>query len=409
MNKLLRSKLIIPLAVIIGIAAGMTHWHPIIVSAEVVSAVFINLLKLMSLPIVFLSIVTTAFKFESLDKFKALGARVLKYTLITTMIAATVALCVFVLLNPIATPTEALKAAASSQSYLDYLADLIPSNLVEPFLKGNVISVLLLAALFSYGVMSVSKETREPIKALCNSLFAVVLKLVSGIIFVLPLGVMAFVILFVHEVGQLKEIEHLAIYLAAIISANIIQATIVLPLLLKAKGIAPFKLFKDMLPALNIAFFSKSSAAALPVALECAQNKAKVSPEVAKFSLPLCTTINMNACAAFILITVLFVSMSNGVSFNPLELVAWIFIATIAAVGNASVPMGCYFLSTSLLAALGVPVNMMAIILPVYALIDMLESAINVWSDSCVTAVVDKESATQEAVYPAHSEITEQA
>ena len=88
------------------------------------SAIFINLLKLMSLPIVFLSIVTTAFKFESLDKFKALGARVLKYTLITTLIAATVALGLFVLLNPIATPDATLKAAASSQSYLDYLADL---------------------------------------------------------------------------------------------------------------------------------------------------------------------------------------------------------------------------------------------------------------------------------------------
>jgi Na+/H+-dicarboxylate symporter len=99
----------------------------------------------------------------------------------------------------------------------------------------------------------------------------------------------------------------------------------------------------------------------------------------------------MNACAGFILITVLFVSMSNGVTSSPIEMILWVVIATIAAIGNAGVPMGCYFLSTAFLAAMNVPLHILGIILPFYTLIDMLESAINVWSDSCVAAVVDKE------------------
>ena len=119
---------------------------------------------------------------------------------------------------------------------------------------------------------------------------------------------------------------------------------------------------------------------------------------MARFSLPLCITINMNACAAFILITVLFVSQSNGVVYSPLELVAWIFVATIAAIGNAGVPMGCYMLSSAFLAAMGIPLHLLVVILPFYAFIDMLESGINVWSDSCVTAMVDKDLQTRTEV-----------
>jgi Na+/H+-dicarboxylate symporter len=129
------------------------------------------------------------------------------------------------------------------------------------------------------------------------------------------------------------------------------------------------------------------------MAMRCAEENVKVSRKVASFTLPLCTTINMNACAAFILTTVLFVSMSNGIVYSPLEMIVWIFIATIAAVGNAGVPMGCYFLASAFLAAMNVPLNILGIILPFYTLIDMLESAINVWSDSCVAVIVNKEVA----------------
>jgi Na+/H+-dicarboxylate symporter len=128
------------------------------------------------------------------------------------------------------------------------------------------------------------------------------------------------------------------------------------------------------------------------MAMQCAEDNLGISRKVASFSLPLCTTINMNACAAFILTTVFFVSMSNGVVFSPIEMVAWVFIATIAAVGNASVPMGCYFLSSALLASMNVPLNILGVILPFYSLIDMFETSINVWSDSCVASVIYKET-----------------
>jgi Na+/H+-dicarboxylate symporter len=183
----------------------------------------------------------------------------------------------------------------------------------------------------------------------------------------------------------------------------VIQAAIVLPLLLRWKGYSPLNMARGMMPALIVAFFSKSSGVALPMAMKCAEEGLQIQKRVSRFSFPLCVTINMNACAAFILTTVLFVSMSHGVMYSPLELIAWIFIATLAAVGNAGVPMGCYFLSTAFLVSMNVPLNIMGAIFPLYTVIDMLETAINVWSNGCVAAAVDadvraEEEGSQEAV-----------
>ena len=100
----------------------------------------------------------------------------------------------------------------------------------------------------------------------------------------------------------------------------------------------------------------------------------------------------MNACAGFILITVLFVSISNGMHFSIYQMIMWIFLATLAAVGNAGVTMGCYFLTSAFLSSMNVPLYLLGLILPIYTIIDMLESALNVWSNSCICTVIDKET-----------------
>ena len=112
-------------------------------------------------------------------------------------------------------------------------------------------------------------------------------------------------------------------------------------------------------------------------------------PAVARFVLPICTTINMNGCAAFILVTSLFVMQNAGIELTMGTMIAWLFIAVLAAVGNAGVPMGCYFLTLSLMSSIGAPIGLMGVILPIYTIIDMIETAENVWSDASVCAMVD--------------------
>jgi Na+/H+-dicarboxylate symporter len=147
-----------------------------------------------------------------------------------------------------------------------------------------------------------------------------------------------------------------------------------------------------MLPALSIAFFSKSSAGTLPVTMNTVEVNLGVSPKVSRFVLPLCTSINMNGCAAFIFTTVIYIMQNHGIEINLWTMFAWIFIATIAAIGNAGVPMGCFFLSASLLSSMDIPIILLGLILPFYSIIDMIETALNVWSDACVTKVIDEQT-----------------
>lgn len=390
----------IGVATVLGLFAGYLNLPVIDSAASAVSEIFINLLKLVSLPIIFLSIVSTTSGMDSVSEIKSLGKRVIKYTLFTTVIAASVALFLFLLIDPVSLSLsiETLADVQATQgSYYSYLIKSIPSNIVQPFSENHVIGVLFIAMLLSLATLSLPQQNRAVLHSFFSSLYAAIMKITGWIVILMPVAIWAFITLFVKDFREGLEIKSLALYLLCVLLANLVQALVILPLFLKFKGISPMKMARGMMPALSVAFFTKSSSAALPMAIRCAQENVKLAPKVANFTLPLCTTINMNACAAFILTTVLFVAMSNGIVFSWSEMFAWIFIATIAAVGNAGVPMGCYFLASAFLAAMNVPLNILGIILPFYTMIDMVESAINVWSDSCVAAVVDKEVAEDEA------------
>ena len=134
--------------------------------------------------------------------------------------------------------------------------------------------------------------------------------------------------------------------------------------------------------------------------------KLGIHPKVANFSFPLCTVINMNGCAAFILTTVLFVSGINGHVFSLSDLIMWVFLASLAAIGNAGVPMGCFFLSSAFLVSMKVPVAVMGLILPFYTFLDMVETSLNLWSDISITSIVNKE--VKESLYKKEVSLVDQ-
>ena len=400
LKKISQSYFFLLFVAILGVASGWFNNPSVNTAATIVADIFINLLKLVSLPIIFLSIVSTASGMESLGEIKALGTKVLKYTLLTTIIAATIALGLFVSIDPVRAsiiPEGAPDLPQGSlPGYVTYLLHVIPSNIIQPFSENSVIGVLFLAMLLSFAILTLPAEKRAVLHTFFASLYSAIMKITTWVVRLMPIAIWGFITLFIKDLRAGLEIKSLALYLTCILAANLIQALVVLPIFLRSKGLSSLRTARQMLPALSVAFFSKSSSAALPMAMKCAEENLKVSRKVASFCLPLCTTINMNACAAFILITVLFVSMSHGITYSAIEMLLWILIATIAAVGNAGVPMGCYFIASAFLAAMNVPLNILGIILPFYAMIDMLESAINVWSDSCVTAIVHKEITDEE-------------
>lgn len=383
------------LALILGILTGLTHIPTLIALSAFVATVFVSLLKLISIPLIFLAIVSTITQMKNMQEFRILGVQVFKYTVLTTLIAALIGLILFLIINPV-NVTAALELTQTPQtpagSYWDYLIKGIPANIVTPFSEGNVIAVLVLALMMSFAILALPNQQKTLLADVFTALFAAILGIAKTILLFIPIAIWAFITEFVATLETMESLATVGLYLICVLLANLIQAFIILPGLLKYKGISPVKVFRAMSPALNVAFWSKSSAATLPLTLQCAKERLGISEKTAGFSLPLCTAINMNACAGFIIITVLFVAMSNGIDFSLLEMLAWVFIATLAAIGNAGVPMGCYFLALALLSTMNVPLTLMFIILPFYTFLDMLETTINVWSDACVTSVVDAES-----------------
>lgn len=382
------------LALVLGVLSGLTQIPTLLALSAFVATVFISLLKLISIPLIFLAIVSTITQMKSVQEFRILGVQVFKYTLITTIIAALIGLILFLIINPV-NATTALSFAQTADtpagSYWDYLLKGIPANIVTPFSEGNVIAVLILALMMSFAILALPVSQKTLLADVFTALFSAILEIAKTILLFIPIAIWAFVTEFVATLETMESLTTVGLYLICVLLANLIQALIILPGLLKIKGISPITVFRAMAPALNVAFWSKSSAATLPLTLQCAKERLGISDKTAGFSLPLCTAINMNACAGFIIITVLFVAMSSGVDFSILEMITWVFIATLAAIGNAGVPMGCYFLSLALLSTMNVPLTLMFIILPFYTFLDMLETTINVWSDACVTSVVDAE------------------
>ena len=362
-----------------------------------VATVYTRLFQLLAVPTIVLAVITTFATFGSKGSGRIFG-RTLTYTLLTTFAAAAVGAMLYVLITPSSLPEgstiaiEAPSGAVGGASYSDHLLSVIPNNIVRPFLEGNVLSLLLLAFAVGIGLSKLAdSENKSVIVKGLLGLQELLFLLIHWLIWTLPLGIVAFSAQLSAQVSAGIIADSIGKYVLVVLGGNVIQFFVVLPLFLVARGLNPIHVLGRMMPAVLMALFTKSSAATLPVTMETAEKRLGISPKVARFVLPICTTINMNGCAAFILVTSLFVMQNGGTPLTFPTILLWIFISVVSAVGNAGVPMGCYFLTLSLMSGIGAPVAILGIILPIYTIIDMIETAENVWSDSCVSAMVDKD------------------
>jgi Na+/H+-dicarboxylate symporter len=397
-----------------ALGAGLlTGWLDVSFFNKVASGtsdLFLRLLKLISLPIIFLAVTSTITGMKDLQEMRKMGRKVFLYTIGTTLVAASIALCLYVMIDPSQSavgsdlPGTLSDRGGQQKSYLSFLFNIIPSNIFQAFAESNVMGIVFVAILLSIAILFLPSEQKTFLNKLFSGLFAAMIKVTSFIIALMPIAIWAFMTLLVKDLQQnYAHISRLMLFLACVVGANLIQGIVILPLLLKLKKLSPIKIFKGMVQPLTVAFFTKSSNATLPVAIRAAEKNLGISSRVAHFSLPLCSVINMNGCAAFILITVLFVSTVNGITFGTFDFIGWIFLATLAAIGNAGVPMGCFFLTSAFLVGMDIPLYMMGLILPFYTVIDMIETTLNVWSDVCITVAVDKDLATSAASLPATS------
>ena len=385
------------LCLILGVVFGLLNNASVNALMDFIATIFTRLFSFIAVPIIALALISTLAKLGKDSSSGKLFVRTIIYTLSTTIAAAAIGAVLFWVIAPANVPSELLggvevTATQQSTSYFDHILAVVPNNILQPFVSGNVLSVLLISAAVGIALALMPKnERREAVLNTILGLQDVLFVMIRWILAILPIGIMGFTAKLVTELGHGIILGSIATYFVVVLASNFIQMLIVLPGFLVSRGLNPLRVAKGMFPALVVAFFSKSSAGTLPVTMASAEDNCKVNPKVSRFVLPICTTINMNGCAAFILITSLYLMQNAGIEITLGTTIAWILIATIAAIGNAGVPMGCYFLTLSLMSSMHVPVLLMGIILPVYAIIDMIETCENVWSDASVANMVNQD------------------
>ena len=384
-------------ALLIGAVLGWMQIPSLNGFFDFVATVFTRLFQFIAVPTIALAVITTLAELGGKKETGKIFIHAVTYTLLTTFSAALVGLVLYNIIAPGNLPADIVGAAAGDVpqkleklTYYEHFLSVIPNNVLQPFLAGNVLSVLLIAAFAGLALAFMPKtDNREVLLKGIKGLQELLFTMIRGILYVLPIGILAFAAQLSAQIEAGVIVGSLGKYVAVVLGGNMIQFFIVLPLFLLVRGLNPLYVFRQMSPAVAVALFTKSSAGTLPVTLASAENNLKVNTKVSRFVLPICTTINMNGCAAFILTTSLFVMQNAGIELTMGTMITWLFVAVLAAVGNAGVPMGCYFLTLSLMASLGVPLGIMGIILPIFTVIDMIETAENVWSDSCVCAMTD--------------------
>ena len=382
-------------ALVVGALLGFLGHNWLDVVMNLVATVYTRLFQLLAVPTIVLAVITTFATFGSKGSKRIFG-HTLTYTLLTTFAAAAVGAILYLMIAPGNLPAEVVNSSSKVSdigpqiTYTEHIISIIPNNIVKPFFDGNVLSLLLLAFAIGFGLSKLPESENKAvlIKGL-QGLQELLFLLIRGLIWTLPLGIVAFSAQLSAQVSAGIVADSIGKYVLVVLGGNVIQFFVVLPLFLMARGLNPIHVLSKMMPAVLMALFTKSSAATLPVTMDTAENRLGVSPKIARFVLPICTTINMNGCAAFILVTSLFVMQNGGIPLTWSTILLWILVSVVSAIGNAGVPMGCYFLTLSLMSGIGVPVAVLGIILPIYTIIDMVETAENVWSDSTVAAMVN--------------------
>lgn len=285
---------------VLGALLGLIGNEELNIVLNFIATVFTRLFSFIAVPVIAVSLINTLAKLNHGSNGGTIFTHTIFYTFLTTIVAATVGLSLFLIFAPSNVPQEMLGVAADpsagiTTSYYDHLINIIPNNFLQPFVSGNVLSILLVAAAVGLGLASMpTSETRTALVKVLVGLQDLLFILIHWLITILPIGIVAFTAQLVAQIEAGVILGGLATYFGTVISSNLLQMFIFLPILLFIRGLNPLKVAKGMLPALMVALFSKSSAGTLPVTIASAEDNLNVDKRISRFVLPICTTINMN-------------------------------------------------------------------------------------------------------------------
>lgn len=360
-----------------------------------VGSVYISLIKMVAIPLVFVSIINSFMKLDGVKQLKTIGIKTIGFYLGTTAIAVVVGMIVakvmYVGQGFITTPVTDFKLK-EIPSLSDIVMNIIPNNPIAALANGNMMSIIFFAIMVS--VAAIIEESRrenstKSFSEFMQSFGRIMIRMTELVLSLTPYGVFALIAGLSSQNG-LDTLLPLISFIIAVYIGCILQIGIVHSILIKVIAkINPFRFFKSVYPAQVVSFTTCSSLGTLPVTIKCLTNRTKVSEKITSFVAPLGTSMGMNGCGGVYQgILCIFAANAFGVNLGISQYISIILSATIASIGLAGVPGSVFIASTTVLSSAGLPVEALGMVLGVDIVIDMIRTMTNVTGSSVIALIV---------------------
>ena len=388
------------IALAAGTAAGWLIGEPVL-QIKFLGDLFLKALKMIIVPLIGTSIICGISGIGSAGNIGRIGAKTFSYYMATSLFSVLAGLLLVNLIKPgvgaslgLQENPEGLNSSIERfgdspfQALQRLLLDLVPANLFAAMAEPNILQVIFFCLLFGYFMTRVPDPHKRTLTTFFESAFEVVMRLTRFILAFAPIGIFAIVAATVATTG-FGAFRDLGLYALTVTLGLIFHGVITLPALLYVFGrhSAPVHV-RSMSPALLTAFSTSSSSATLPLTMDSLENRAGISNRVTSFVAPLGATINMDGTALYECVAAMFIAQAYGIELTIAQQGLIVVTALLASIGAAGIPMAGLVMISVILAAVGLPLEGIGLILAVDRPLDMLRTTVNVWSDSCGAAIV---------------------
>jgi proton glutamate symport protein len=373
-------------------ATSCTNW---------IGVIFLRALNMIIIPLILTSIITGVASVGSGSSLGRLGLKTMGYYVLSTLAAIITGFFLVRTIKPgvgaelgLTMPVEDMSVA--SESFGSTLIEIVPTNIFESLMKGNMLSIIFFAILFGYFITRVDEKPRLVLMDFLNSALDVIMKITMFVIKFTPLGIFSITAKVIAQQIQMgneisEVISRLGLYFITVLAGLLFHGLVTLPLSVKLLGRAnPLKHLRNMATPLLTAFSTSSSNATLPLTMEAVEYNDGVSNKIASFTLPLGATVNMNGTALYECVAVIFIAQAYGIELTAVQQAVVIFTALLAAIGAAGIPMAGLVMMAVVLKAVGLPLEGIGLILAVDRILDMFRTTINVYGDTCAAVIIAK-------------------
>ncbi|MDU7954968.1 MAG: dicarboxylate/amino acid:cation symporter [Clostridium perfringens] len=383
-------------ALTLGVVLGIIFKENILF-LDTVGKAYMSLIKMIVVPLVVTSLITSIVRLENLDTLKSIGLKTFTVLLGTTGVAAFIGIIVASSLK-LGQGLRFIGAenfkAREIPEFSKVLIDMLPSNPLAAIVENKIIPIVIFSMFIAIALViedNINKEKAKPFKDFILSAYDIILRITKMVLRIIPYGVFALIATAAAKNGMDTLMSLIWVILAVYIAAFLQILFVYTPLISFVARMNPLKFFKGIFPAQVVAFTSQSSYGTLPVTIKSLVEGVGVSENIASFVAPLGSTIGLNGCGGFYpAIVAIFAANVFNVELTIYSYILIVLTAIISSIGIAGVPGSATMSTTVMLAALGLPIEALAMVIAVDSIIDMIRTATNVTGASVAALVVDQ-------------------